>query len=526
MTRHSHSIRRTSFRSLACLVILALLAGCAGPESAEGDSPPESAAVEKEEIHRGLRLKTAEMTPGYVYFSPLLSDTTYLIDSDGQVVHTWKSDFAPSGSMYLLDDGNLLRTAREPDVAVFKGGGQGGRIQEFSWDGELVWDWRFVSEKHLLHHDIEPLSNGNILAIAWEAKTADEARTAGRRPELTPEIGLWPDMVIEIEPLPPTGARIVWEWHMWDHLIQNSDPNLENHGEPSARPGRVDINGGGEPPEMDPQELKRLQALGYVPTDAQPEDLRSDLLHTNAIDYNPRLDQIVLSIPRYNEIWVIDHSTTTEEAAASTGGRWGRGGDLLFRWGNPAAYGRGHVEQQRLFAQHDSRWVSDEKPGGGHLMVFNNGLNGPAGDYSLVVEISAPMDAAGRYVLEEGPFGPEEAAWTYTGSRVAPFHSAFISGAHRLVNGHTLITSGAQGRFFEVTPEGKIVWEYWDPHSGQVRMADGSTPHPVDDDAYAVFRATKIPSDHPALAGRELQPLNPQPPIPTAEEMSAIDSSE
>ena len=526
MTRDSHPISGTPFPVLASLVILVLLSGCGRPESAGNDSPPESAAVEKEEVQRGLRLKTAKVTPGYVYFSPLLSDTTYLIDLDGQVVHIWKSDFAPSGSMYLLDDGNLLRTAREPDVAVFKGGGQGGRIQEFTWDGELVWDWRFVSEKHLLHHDIERLANWNILAIAWEAKTAEEVRAKGRRLERTPEAGLWPDMVIEIEPLSPNDARIVWEWHMWDHLVQNNDSNLENYGEPSAHPERVDINGGGEPPEIDPEELERLQALGYVPTDAKPDDLLSDFLHTNAVDYNARLDQIVLSVPRYNEIWVIDHSTTTEEAAGSTGGRGGRGGDLLFRWGNPAAYGRGDVEQQRLFAQHDSRWVSDDKPGGGHLMVFNNGLTGADGDYSLVVEILAPMDAGGRYVLEEGPFGPDEAVWTYAGSEQTPFYSAFISGAHRLANGHTLITSGAQGRFFEVTPEGKIVWEYWDPRSGQVRMADGSTPHPVDDDTYAVFRATKIPSDHPALAGRELPPLDPQPPILTAENTSSTDSSE
>ncbi len=159
-------------------------------------------------------------------------------------------------------------------------------------------------------------------------------------------------------------------------------------------------------------------------------------------------------------------------------------------------------------------------------MIFNNGLTGPDGDYSSVVEISAPMDAAGRYVLEKGPFGPEEEAWIYTGSKMAPLHSAFISGAQRLASGHTLITSGAQGRFFEVTPEGKIVWEYWDPHSGQVRMADGSTPHPVHGDTYAVFRATKIPSDHPALKGRELQPLDPQPPVFTAEDTNASEESE
>ncbi len=516
MTRDFHSISEKPFRILAALLILILLPGCVGPESsgtADGDSAPDRAAADKEDVPRGLRVKTDEMTPGYVYFSPTPSDTTYLIDSDGQVVHTWKFDFVPSGSVYLLDNGNLLRIARQPAVPIFKGGAWGGRIQEFTWDGELVWDWRFVSEKHQLHHDIERLPNGNILAIAYEAKTAEEVRAVGRRVEQTPEGGLWPDMVIEIQPHYPNDARIVWEWHMWDHLVQNNDSNLENYGEPSAHPERIDINGGEEPHYMDPKELKRLQALGYIPAVAQADDLRSDFLHTNAVAYNARLDQIVLSVPRYNEIWVIDHSTTTEEAVGRTGGRWGRGGDLLFRWGNPAAYGRGEEEQQRLFAQHDSRWVPDDMPGGGHLMVFNNRLTGPGGDYSSVVEISAPVDASGRYVLEEGPFGPQDAVWTYTGSEEAPLHSTFISGAHRLANGHTLITSGDQGRFFEATPKGKIVWEYWNPYSGQVRMADGSMR-----DTSGVFRATKIPPDHPALAGRVLHPLDPQPPIATKED--------
>jgi hypothetical protein len=503
----------TFWGRLSLLGTLLFLVGCAPTEvEPTGDS-------DDAEVPRGLRVTTAAASDGYVYFSPLLSDTTYLINLDGQVVHTWKSDYAPSGGLYLLDNGHLLRPAREPDVAVFNGGGQGGRIQEFSWEGELVWDWLFASEKHLLHHDIEPLPNGNILAIAWEAKTVDEVRAAGRRPELIPEGGLWPDMVVEIQPLPPNDARIVWEWHVWDHLIQNHDPKLRNYGDPSEHPERIDINGGEEPPELDPEELKRLQALGYVPPDADAEELRSDFLHTNSVAYNSVLDQIALSVPRFNEIWVIDHSTTTVEAAGSSGGRWGRGGDLLHRWGNPQVYGRGDEKDQQLFAQHDARWVADSMPDGGNLMIFNNDLSGPEGDYSAVIEISLPTDANGRYVLQNGPFGPLEPVWTYQAPDGTSFHSSFISGAHRLANGHTLITSGAQGRFFEVTLEGEIVWEYWDPHSGQVRMADGSTPHPVGENTYAVFRATKLPPDHLALSGRRLQPLDPQPAIaPPSEE--------
>ena len=61
------------------------------------------------DAERGLRTHDAtRTTPGYVMFSPLVSDTTYLVDRNGQVVHFWSSEYA-AGSEYLLDDGSLLR---------------------------------------------------------------------------------------------------------------------------------------------------------------------------------------------------------------------------------------------------------------------------------------------------------------------------------------------------------------------------------------------------------------------------------
>ena len=445
-------------------------------------------------------------------FAPLLSDVTYLIDEDGQVVHTWKSDYAPSGSVYFLENGNLLRTAREMELKTFSGGGQGGRIQEFTWDGQLVWEFVYNSEDYLLHHDIELMANGNFLAISWEMKTAEEARQAGRRIDLLPEQGLWPDKIIEIEPTRPEGGRIVWEWHAWDHLVQDYDDSNNNYGDPSSQPFRINLNGDGKPQEIDPAELARLKALGYVPDDADAQDLSSDLFHSNAIDYNEELDQIVISTPRFNEIRIIDHSTTTEEAAGSNGGRSGRGGDLLYRWGNPATYGWGSEQDQRLFSQHDVRWIPRGLPGEAHLMVFNNGLNGPEGNYSAIFELETPLTSNGRYTISDSdPFGPSEPYWTYMAPDKISFFSGFISGAERLSNGNTLICSGADGRFVEVTPEGEIVWEYWSLFSGNVKTPDGSLPQPVGPSTYAVFRATKIPAGHPGLAGRELAPLNPQP---------------
>ncbi len=168
------------------------------------------------------------------------------------------------------------------------------------------------------------------------------------------------------------------------------------------------------------------------------------------------------------------------------------------------------------------RWIPDGFPGAGHLTLFNNRMSGPDGDYSAVFEVVPPTDGRDRYLLPDGgPFGPQEPIRTYQAPDKVSFYSSVISGAQRLSNGNTLICSGAQGRFLEVTPQGEVVWEYWDPHSGDVRMPDGSLPHPVDENIYAVFRATKIAPDHPALAGRDLRPLDPQPPLAAAPDDSS-----
>ncbi len=473
-----------------------------------------AASAQDASEQRGLRSNTPEASPGYVIFNPNRSLTTYLVDLEGRVVHTWQSDYPPGGGAYLLDNGNLLRAAREPDVPVFSGGGQSGRLQEITWDGEVVWDFTFATEDHLLHHDLAVLPNGNVLGIAWEQKSAAEANRAGRLAVLTPEAGLWPEMIVEFEPLPPDGARIVWEWHMWDHTIQNHDPDASRYGEPADHPELIDINAEQEAPELSPEVLERVQALGHLPEETAPGGpggglQSSDLMHMNAINYNAALDQIVVSVPRFNEIWVIDHSTTTEEAADHTGGRWGRGGDLLYRWGNPHAYGRGDEAARRLGFQHDVEWVPEGMPGAGHLTVFNNRVEHADGTHSAVFELVPPTDRAGRYVVPDaGPFGPEGPTWSYVAPTRTEFFSSFISGAHRLANGHTFITSGSQGRFFEVTPEGEIVWEYWAPYEPTTGGNQATNAN-----AYSVFRATKIAPDHPALAGRDLTPLDPQPPL-------------
>ncbi|MEW6366392.1 MAG: aryl-sulfate sulfotransferase [Acidobacteriota bacterium] len=444
---------------------------------------------------------------GHILFSPLLSTMTYLIDPTGQVVHTWDSGFAPGASVYLLDNGHLLRPARDPELPFFSGGGQGGRIQEFTWDGRLVWDFVLGNRERMPHHDVAPLPNGNVLAIVWERKSGEGAIRSGRRPQLVGDGGLWPDSILEISPVLPDGGKIVWEWHVWDHVIQDHDPTGPNYGKVSDHPELVDINGDHGVRGLTEEAIERLQALGYILRGTPAAALRADFLHMNSIAYNPALDQIALSVSRFNELWIIDHSTTKAQASGHSGGRAGRGGDLLYRWGNPRMYGRGSSDDQQLFGQHDVRWIPPGLPGAGSLTIFDNGSDRPSGDYSAVIEIAPPLAGDGSYELPPGAaFGPARPTWTYTAPDKRSFSADFISGAHRLPNGNTFICSGPTGYFFEVTPKGDIVWTYHNPFSGDA-------PNPSGDPPRSVFRATQIPPQHPALLGRTLKPLDPQPPL-------------
>jgi len=462
-------------------------------------------------IPRGLITKTDKASEGCVYFSPLLSSTTYLINMDGEVVHTWESEFGPSGWVYLKENGNLLRGGRDPLAPKFGGGGQGGWIQEFTWDGDLVWNYRLANDQHLAHHDVAVLPNGNILAIAWEEKTVEEALQAGRTQDRIPAAGVWPDVIFELQPRGDKDAEIVWEWHIWDHLIQHVDDSKDNFGDPSKHPELLDINlQGPVPPPITQEEIENRKKRNQAVTNSTPENRGSDIYHTNAINYNEKLDQIIMSSPDLNEIFVIDHSTTSSEAAGHIGGRWGRGGDFLYRWGNPENYGHGDSTDQILGGQHDVQWIPAGYPGGGNMLVFNNNVSDRKG-FSAVLELNAEMKGKEYVGASDGVFGPSDPAWSFMGDEPHAFFAPFISGAHRMKNGHTFVTEGPKGRFMEVTTDGEVVWDYMTPYAGYVRMPDGTTPQPIGPFEYAVFRATHIPTDHPALSGKSLKPIVPQP---------------
>ncbi|MCK6686042.1 MAG: aryl-sulfate sulfotransferase, partial [Thermoanaerobaculia bacterium] len=436
----------------------------------------------------GLFVNDSRAFPGYTLFSPKHYPWTYLIDNAGRIVHTWtKSIYEPGQSVILMENGHLMRSCMTKGP-LSTGGGEGGRIEEYDWEGNLVWELDWSTAQYMQHHDFRLLPNGNVLLLAVEKKTVEEALAAGFnpanfQPEITTKGYLVPDYVVEIQPTRPKGGKVVWEWHVWDHLVQDYSSSKANYGNPAAYPERVDPAGDG----------KKIPSFWN---------------HMNAIYYNAAFDQIALSVRNNSEVWVIDHSTTTAEAASHSGGKRGKGGDLLYRWGNPIMYRAGTAADQKLYQQHDTRWVDLDCPGAGNMTAFNNGLGR---NYSTIGEWTPPVDAEGNYAKTAGqPFGPKDFTWSYKATPPTSLYAEAISSAQRLPNGNTLICDGTHGTFLEVTTAGETVWKYVSPVAGSGPLAVSATipadPARAGEYMNAVFRVQRYPLTYAGLVGRDLTP--------------------
>ena len=430
----------------------------------------------------GLLLNEPEAFGGYTLFNKTDSRTIYLIDNQGRVVHRWELDdyvlFAR-----LLENGNLLTMPRhKPDVP-------GRHVTEVDRNGNTLWE----CTQGIPHHDVLKMPNGNLLLLSRQDKTAEEAIAAGADPDFIDTDGLMAPHIVEAKPTGPANCEIVWEWSAWDHLIQDFDSSKANYGVVAEHPELIDLN------------FRLSEVLSYDP---------SDWIHSNGIDYNPELDQIVLSPRHFSEVWIIDHSTTTAEAAGHRGGKSGKGGDLLYRWGNPRAWRAGTPDDQQLFWPHNPQWIAPGLPGAGNILIFNNGAEFAdfRRGYSSVDEIAPPVDGANYRLNPDSAYAPAEPVWVYTAATPSDFFSAYISGTQRLPNGNTLICDGVHGTLFEVTPAGKTVWKYINPSTSQRPLIQGeSVPFKQHESgtvvpANQVYRAYRYASDYPGLQGLDLTP--------------------
>lgn len=223
-------------------------------------------------------------------------------------------------------------------------------VKKWAWNGSTVTNvWTYTLSG--AHHDICPMPNGNVLVIVDESKTAANMTAVGG----SSSTAVKSPTILEIKPTGATTGTIVWQWKLWDHLCQstNSSVTATYVSNISQHPELFNVN---------------CSTNGGV---------TSDWFHMNGIDYNPTLDQIVVSTHIKNEVYIIDHSTTTAQAATHAGGNAGKGGDFLYRWGSPENYGcTTDGNGVSINVIHDARWVpATNSVWPNYISVFNNNTN-------------------------------------------------------------------------------------------------------------------------------------------------------
>ena len=407
---------------------------------------------------------------GYTLIYPHNQPHAYLLNFCGEVVHQWESDAdsRPGNTAYLMPNGDLLMTRRPASIAgnpIWAGGG-GATIERRTWENEVIWSYTQNDDSARFHHDIAPMPNGNVLAICWEAIDSTAALAAGANPETLMGVGLWSEKVVELAPDGSGGAEVVWEWRLWDHLIQDMNPEAANFGVVAENPNKVDLN---------------------YPT---PENLPADFVHMNSIDYNPLNDHILLSAPEFDEVWIIDHSPFSN-------------GDLKWRWGNPEAYDTADSTQHHLHYQHDANWVDEPYQMGspflGKISIFNNRVPGEEGERSALTVVAPPYDEyENQYLIQDGVFAPSAPDWNWQAADPLSFSSGGLSSFQPLAGPRFLVCEGRAGRISEITLAGDTVWQYVTPLQGGVPVAQGTELLPA---ANMTFRATRYPAVWPIFSG-------------------------
>lgn len=364
---------------------------------------------------------------GYALYANQNQNNAYLIDDEGDIAFNWNLPSSANYACALDDNGNFVYGAVNPGNQL-NGAAVGGKVVSIDSNNDIVWQYTYSNSDHVSHHDICLMPSGNVLLIAWEVMSSSELQNAGYD---NPNGEKWPTHIVEVQQN-GTGGEIVWEWHIKDHFIQDHDSNEDNYGVVADHPELMDIN---------------VSAGGGGPGPGG-----GDWFHVNGIDYNPELDQIVFSARHLSEIFVIDHSTTTAEAAGHTGGNAGMGGDFLYRWGNPDNYGA-PGSQVIPAAVHDARWVKSGRPNAGYIQIFNN--EGGSGGSSTVDAINPPLNGYNYDLTAGQAYAPS----SYDLRHDCIEDSDGQSASDRMSNGNIFVCP-ADEYMYEVDDQDNVVWQY------------------------------------------------------------------
>lgn len=395
---------------------------------------------------------------------------TYLIDMDGRVLHRWDRTGFPA-KMLNPDltggiKGEIGVQLRQVSAGKGRQGvtlvpGQRGIFADLTfgyvnWSGKTIWGWgtQAPGGAALQHHDWQLLPDGDTLLLSNRV-----ARIAGFGNR-----NMLDAVIYEVN----SSGRIIWSWTASQHL-------------------------GG---------------LGFSGARLRVMERRSDAdyLHMNAAhtlgpnhwaaagDRRFAPGNILISSRNANFIAII--SRKTGRIVWRLGPQFAASKRLLYSAADAGAAPKVPYQLTGFSGQHNAHMIPEGLPGAGDILVFDDQGEGGYPPATLPV-------IGGSRVIEINPV-THKVVWQYAGSKVS-FFSSFLGSAQRLPNGNTLIDSGMWGRIFQVTPKGRIVWEYVSPFTGKIPGTFAETA------IRWVYRAQPVPYSWVprGVKQSQLQPVRP-----------------
>ena len=366
----------------------------------------------------------------YTLYATKDNTKAYLIDTADVPVafKTWTFPSTKKNgySTYLIKGDTLVRTYTYSSN-VLSGGGVTGGFQKVAWDGTVVWDVVYSTSTMCMHHDICPMPNGNVLLISYEVKSATEAQQAGATMYST---GIYSEKIVELKQTGPTTFQVVWEWHLWDHLCEEVNDSYNTNYV-------TDV--------LDHPELMDINYKTFTTQNSR------DRFHMNGLDYNEERNQIAISMHIPNELYIIDHSTTSQEAAGHTGGNAGKGGDFLYRWGYPTNY---DASGTAIFNTiHDAHWIAADHPTYPNYLCGYNNQGGTGGKTAIDIW-NPPYNGLNFSHTAGTAYAPSTYAYRYT----ATWTATNEGNSQQLPNGNMLVNN-AFGAIYEINSSGTVLWQ-------------------------------------------------------------------
>lgn len=365
----------------------------------------------------------SEIAPGYVLIPAQGgfgggSKTSTLVDSKGTVLKTYN---VAGYNAYLLPNGDILGQTGTGSAAAM---GFASLVEQAPGSATAVNTWTAASGG-AFHHAHWVMPNGHWLGtytVKINPKTV--LASAGYTGNLS---SIWDERIQEWDPV---AKRVVWEWKASDHTLGTNHPRKFNNNNFKS----------------------------------------NDPLHINSVVYDSARDLVVMSSHYLNEVLVIDHSTTTAEAATSKGGRYGKGGDLLFRWGSSKNYGGPGSAYSDVV--HGGGVIQAGLPGAGNFCLFGNTDN--TVKQSRWYEVKGQESDTGWVIGSNGEFAAELVFDFYNSAYQSTGHYGY---GQRLANGNTLLTFSGSQKIVEV-----------DSRKTVLNVLSGNT-----------IRAYHYATDHPAI---------------------------